>query len=325
MRPSTLGGRRIARLATAVLLVLSAVPAGAVAAAEELPVLLAESLPGRGWMSFAIHTDGAEVNVAATAVGKTFPAHVGAFLYDDQRRTIIGVMQSTTQGNTGVYVDAHPVPGAVDAYLDEREPRLGGGTFGAGVGLNPGGSGSYKGVVYLLVWAARDLERFDVRISAGEGATLLRGRDGEVLAERGDDAFYFTTEDFSGAANVQAGGTVPVEQAPFRTAVRATALTTLPLDITDTFIGVYGVGFASPVPGAPAGFPLQVNADMSVDGPGGHRACQCVWSSFVPDAFGPPGGPGRYTFNNSGVGTVGGAGDVFVGGADARLPTIPAP
>ena len=138
------------------------------------------------------------------------------------------------------------------------------------------------------------------------------------VSEAGEDTFLLTAGDFRGVATVQGG---PAAQG-FRSPHRANVATSAPVTIRNNLVARYDVGFASPVPGAPPRAPLQVNR-MSVDGPSGSQNCPCQLASMAPDDFGDRHGPGTYTFHLTGAGTVGGAGDVYVGGADARLVRLP--
>jgi hypothetical protein len=295
---------------------LSALPS--VVQAEELVPLLNESIAGKGWAAYAIDSNGSDLNVTATMAGGTFPGHVGAYVYDPTGRLIIGLTMTTLSGNTGAYVDAHPAPGG-DVHVDERDPKMAGGASAASVGTT-GQNPRSAGIVYAVVWGAGDLQGFDVEIKGGPDAKLVEDANEEPLVERGPEAYLLTTEDFSGAAHVEAGPSV--SQIGFRHPVRATLLTEAQIEVKNTFVGTYGVGFASPVPGAPAGSPMQLNS-MSVDEPDRTRDCPCHWTSFVPDDLGPPGKAGVYTFRNTGAGIFGGAGDIYVGGADVRLPAVP--
>lgn len=248
---------------------------------DDLPFVAGGGGPGAGWVGLTLTAENATVALDVTAQDVALPGQGGMLVYDADGALVFGFAFTALSGKTGVLVDLHPAPGTLDVRSDTFMPSQPGGMMGAGLTFE-----EFDDTVKILAWFAG---------SASSWAWAVRGTDTtEVLASvEGDDTFLYTSEDFSGAANVQAyaqgtGGRVVLGGEVVE-------------EIENGLSGIF--------------IKLVSSVDtLTVERPDGtSQGCPCFFTG---------GGPtGAYTFGLTGAG--GGTfslDEVVLGGADGYLP-----
>lgn len=288
--------RPVARLAALAVVasVLVAPAPGQAFHQEELPLLHSGSRFGSGWFTYSFSTDGAMVATDVVARNVRLPIQAAIYVYDQDNRFVSGFTLTKLSGDTGVLVDA-TVAGQ-NVRVDLLQPQPTQPEFRLGLVWNdPEASGEpLVGTFKQLVWVAG---------SAGRTEYALRGDPGAAFGgnvRTGSRTFLYTSEDFTGTANLQAG----VGAAEARVQQQAY----LDYSAFGTLIGAY----------APVTEALDV---LSVDTPSGSVACACSFRHFVDGGSVPPFRPGGYRFHLTGASVAPNAsGEVILGGADVIPP-----
>lgn len=275
-------------LAVFLLLVLGSTPPVAADEGASLPLLLQDTMPLSGWISFRLESDGSPLFFEMMSPSTSGGSHMAWMVYDAHDKLLGGITFSGVTEMSGHMVDVHPIDGVDVSETSWNPSQWGRGT--SGVTLNTAlAPGSYK--ILLAMVADMDDWRYTVR---GGGATTL----GEPLV--GDGAWFFTSRNFEGKANVQAfaegrhtaafGGRVEVE-------------TTRTITVEHAFVGIFLGGLGSD------------RLAYEVDGV--TRACPCGFAGVAPEKA----VAGEITFHLTGAGAgMRGMSEILLVGVDARLP-----
>lgn len=311
--------RRRRSLTSAVLavpLLLGPAPAPAFHA-NELPLIVGADGVRSGWASIRAISDGSKFVVDLEGDDIRGPFAWGMSIYDENEDWYFSSSYWGYPGRAGVAAEVNTEVQDVEfGAVQDGSPYswTGSATFN-----DPSGDGAnfqlpVNGEISIVAWWAGNADwSWSLRAQPGSTVDAIR---------TGSDAFIYTARDFESMAHVQAyvagnGG-------------RAQAGGNLPLDISNTLIGVYGQGYSG------AG-----SNQISVTTPRGEQSCDLAlvggnvvppvpgagWCWFLRFAGPEQAGPGDYTFHASGAGVgavaspgLSRASEVALHGADAALP-----
>jgi hypothetical protein len=286
--------RKVVRLAIAVAFV-AGVTVQVSARADTLPVVASGGGASPGWIAIEwTNSAGAQGAVTVTNNNVFGPGFASAYLYDANDHALAGGNVGVLGNLQDVHVQANlpPVPPAEQTVVTSRSAQYGAGvTITFDTSLPPG---TYKAIF----------------VAGGRGTGFTWALEGNAAVAppsattSGSDVYSYSAKDFSGTASVQAyAGAYNISSM----GAAANLATERSITAKHTLVGI---GFFAP------GAKAVVN--MSMDGPGGTRSCNCALSDFTgPGAA----GPGTWNFTYTGVGAgPSNFSDLILGVADAYLP-----
>ena len=237
-----------------VLTVLLALAGSAVPASAEA-LLHSQTLSGTGWTAVRLSTDGTRVTSTLTTTLASRPFQAGVRVYDAAGKPVYTATLTELGSADGVQVQATVVPGVTVSHdgLEESQTRLG--SVEVVVTLNETVR-DLVGTYTVVVWVAAK--------EAGTTAWKVEGAPGTRVqgATAGRETFLYSSSEFTGTANVQAGSN--------GFAARAGYDTRLGLTVRRTMLGSFS--------------PVLTSADaLSYSSPtsGGQCLPSCVWSALT--------------------------------------------